>query len=79
MVNEAACEREAAWKVQAQRERIRLLKIRERDVARRERIVRRREAEYQSKNAIVNAVVDASLIGVSIVSLITAMSFILML
>lgn len=75
MVNKAARQQEAERQAQAQRDRLQLLDLREKDVARRERIVRRKEREYQETNSLFNIVLDAAVIGFSILGMATAIWF----
>lgn len=75
MVNKAARQQEAERQAQAQRDRLQLLDLREKDVARRERIVRRKERQYQEANSVVNTIIDAALIGFSILGMATAAWF----
>lgn len=75
MVNQAARQQEAERRAQAQRDRLQLLDLREKDVARRERIVRRKERQYQEANSVVNTIIDTALIGFSILGMATAAWF----
>lgn len=75
MVNKAARQQEAERQAQVQRDRLRVLELREKDVRRRERIVSRKEREYQETNSIVNIVLDAAVIGFSILGMATAVWF----
>lgn len=75
MVNKASRQQEAERLAQAERDRLRLLDLREKDVARRERVIRRKEREHQSTNSLVNIVLDAALIGFAILGMATAIWF----
>ena len=72
MVNQAARQQKAERQAQAQRDRIRVLELREKNVRRRERIVSRKEQEYQASSNLVRIVLDAALIGFSILGMATA-------
>lgn len=75
MVNQAARQQKAEQQTQAQRDRLRVLELREKDVRRRERIVSRKERQYQEANSVVNTIIDAALIGFSILGMATAAWF----